>query len=214
LDDIQTKLLEMITAHPQCITNRQKLKSLLADYLPSNKREINLLLSAYDEELHKKLASQQDTTLFALRSIKQLRDDYGMTEDAAFWTVESWCYLLGMDIIANALAAIRPTAIETNMKDDCPLSDESECVIGIGVYKAGVDIPVGEISIQLKKGKRTPKYSFFLNTGNNTEANDQKQVASFIDKAYIVMRTGQYLKVWTMNEGEYQFVVRSMQKGV
>jgi hypothetical protein len=87
-------------------------------------------------------------------------------------------------------------------------------VIGIGVYKAGVDIPVGEISIQLKKGKRTPKYSFFLNTGNNTEANDQKQVASFIDKAYIVMRTGQYLKVWTMNEGEYQFVVRSMQKGV
>jgi hypothetical protein len=197
LDDIQTKLLEMITAHPQCITNRQKLKSLLADYLPSNKREINLLLSAYDEELHKKLASQQDTTLFALRSIKQLRDDYGMTEDAAFWTVESWCYLLGMDIIANALAAIRPTAIETNMKDDFPLS-----------------VPVGEISIQLKKGKRTPKYSFFLNTGNNTEANDQKQVASFIDKAYIVMRTGQYLKVWTMNEGEYQFVVRSMQKGV
>jgi len=97
MDGIQTKLIEMKTAHPQCTTNRQKLKSLLADYIPSNRREINLLLSAYDEDFQIKLASQQDKTLFAIHFIKQLRDDYGMTEDAALWTVESWCYLLEMN---------------------------------------------------------------------------------------------------------------------
>jgi len=204
LDDIQTKLIEMITAHPQCTTNRQKLKSLLADYLPSNRREINLLLSAYDEELHKKLASQQDTTLFAIRSIKQLRDDYGMTEDAAFWTVESWCYLLRLDEIALAINEIKPSQPASYTQKGRVQQQASESVveIGLGVYKAGVDFPAGELSLQLVEKSRLG-----INYGISKNPNRIQTDKDFRDKTYIRIEDGQYLKLYCF-ETDAQYTIR------
>ena len=204
MDDIQTKLIEMITAHPQCTTNRQKLKSLLADYLPSNRREINLLLSAYDEELHKKLASQQDTTLFAIRSIKQLRDDYGMTEDAAFWTVESWCYLLRLDEIALAINEIKPSQPASYTQKGRVQQQASESVveIGLGVYKAGVDFPAGELSLQLVEKSRLG-----INYGISKNPNRIQTDKDFRDKTYIRIEDGQYLKLYCF-ETDAQYTIR------
>ena len=203
MDEIQTKLIEMITAHPQCTTNRQNLKSLLADYIPSNRREINLLLSAFDEELHKKLASQQDTTLFALRSIKQLRDDYGMTEDAAFWTVESWCYLLRMNEIALAINEIKPTQTTSHsqqgvLQQQAPLPVVE---LGLGIYKAGVDFPSGELSLQLIG---TCTLSIFYGIAKNP--NRIQTNRSFKDKTYINIEAGQYLMLESFeSEAQYRF---------
>ena len=180
------------------------MKSLLADSIPLNKREINLLLSAYDEEFHKKLAAQQDKALFAIRSIKQLRDDYGMTEDAAFWTVESWCYLLGMDEIALAINEIKPSQPASQRQHlDAQQQEPLQAVeLGLGIYKAGVDFPSGEISLQLVK-----KSKLGINYGISKNPNRIQTDRDFRDKTYINIEDGQYLKLYCY-ETDAQYTIK------
>lgn len=108
MDQIQQSLCDMKKQKPACLTDRNILRSALVDYLPSNKLKQNLLLNAFDNDAVPNLRKGADVTLRALNCISRLENDYGITKDAAFWTVLTWCYLLGLDAVADALVVLQP----------------------------------------------------------------------------------------------------------
>lgn len=206
MDQIQQSLCDMTKQKPACLTDRTILRSALADYLPSNKLKQNLLLNAFDNDVVQNLRRGSDVTLSALNCISQLENDYGVTKDAAFWSIQTWCYLLGLDKVANALVVLQPqNQIPTNATT---VPSKQEYKIGLGVYRAGTDFPAGELSVQ---ADRTPKDDIFYKVSKTAKANSND--GFFRDKIYVQMTEGQYLKLYAYGAGEVTFTVKLI-KGV
>ena len=192
MTDVQQKLIEMRKNIPDCTSSRQRLRSILSDYFPTEKQLINSILNAYDEDVETKLKSSSDPTLTALQMIKVLQNDYGLTSPSAFTAIEAWCYMIGYSEIADALESIKATQVpqtqsNTEIKQ---LPSKDVCEIGLGIYKAGVDIPAGEISIQILK---KPRLDVFYGIGKNPNRINDNQ--TFKDKTYITITEGQFLKL-------------------
>ena len=108
MDQIQQSLCDIKKQKPACLTDRNILRAVLADYLPNNKLKQNLTLNAFDSDVVQTLRRGPDVTLSALNCISQLESDYGITKDAAFWSVQTWCYLLDLNSVANGLRVLQP----------------------------------------------------------------------------------------------------------
>lgn len=134
MDQIQQSLCDMTKQKPACLTDRTILRSALADYLPINKLKQNLLLNAFDNDVVQSLRKGSDVTLSALNCISQLENDYGVTKDAAFWSIQTWCYLLGLDAVADALVVLQPSN-NSNIKPQTPNVQVQEVTVGFGVYR-------------------------------------------------------------------------------
>lgn len=63
MDQIQQSLCDMKKQKPACLTDRNILRSALADYLPNNKLQQNLLLNAYDIDVVKGWVTRQTRRL-------------------------------------------------------------------------------------------------------------------------------------------------------
>lgn len=149
MDQIQQSLCDMRRQKPACLTDRNILRAVLADYLPNNKLKQNLLLNTFDDDVVQILRKGTDVTLSALTCISQLENDYGITKDAAFWSVQTWCYLLGFDAVADALVVLQPEAqvtINAPVPNNCTGTNYK---IGLGIYRSGTDFPAGEISVKI-----------------------------------------------------------------
>lgn len=208
MDQIQTVLKDMILHHPDCISSRSKMKALLFDYLPSNRRECNLLLSAFDEDVVPKLNDHADPALSAMRVVKLLKDDHGLTGDAATWAVQTWCYLLNADNIANALEVFHsstPSSPSTTAVVTDKLTSE-EYQIGLGIHRAGTDFPAGDLSFELKGRTKEPIFYGVGDTPNKIETFEN----SFKTKTYARMEEGQYIKMETDEERALTFIVRKV----
>jgi hypothetical protein len=197
----------MRTKNPACLTDRNILRAALADYLPGNKLKQNLLLNAFDNDVGYVLRKGSDATLSALNCISQLESDYGITKDAAFWSVQTWCYLLGLDTVANALIVLQPANQGTVSPAPSPILPRGkEYMIGLGIYRAGIDFPAGEISVQCTK---TPNYSIHYGVGKNPSRVRTEQ--DFVDKIYVEIEEGQYLKLLSYEgDAKYTFIVKSI----
>jgi hypothetical protein len=196
MDDSQRKLKDLQKTVPGCVDNRQKLRSALSDLLPAEKLRCNLILNAYDEEIVSKLTGGRDTTLAALNMIKVLKDSYGITDDLAFWSVESWCYILGLDEVADAMSVVRPAGEgKSGAKSTVDFAGDQKYEFGAGVMKAGVDIPTGELQV---KANKNSGYSLSWGIGKNPnriQANNH-----FKDQFYVVLNEGEYLRINTIDE--------------
>ena len=194
MDQVQQSLCDMKKQKPACLTDRNILRSALADYLPSNKLKQNLLLNAFDNDVVQSLRKGSDVTLSALNCISQLENDYGITKDAAFWSVQTWCYLLGLDAVATALEVVKPTATTTVM----PITPAANTyTIGLGIYRAGTDFPAGEISVKvdtpIKKGEIRAQ------SGKNIKR--LSGMIDFKDKIYVTLNEGEYLQLESVYGG-------------
>lgn len=207
MDQIQQSLCDMKKQKPACLTDRNILRAALADYLPNNKLKQNLILNAFDNDVVQTLRKGPDVTLSALNCISQLENDYGITKDAAFWSIQTWCYLLGLDNVADALVVLQPAEQSANgqtTNTSAPAGREYK--IGLGVYRAGTDFPAGEISVQITT---KPKLSVFYGVGKNPKRiNDDE---SFMDKMYVRVEEGSYLKLHSFETGaNHQFIVKAI----
>ena len=194
MDQIQQSLCDMTKQKPACLTDRTILRSALADYLPSNKLKQNLLLNAFDNDVVQNLRKGSDITLSALNCISQLENDYGVTKDAAFWSIQTWCYLLGLDAVATALEVVKPAATAPG-KPMAPTANTY--TIGLGIYRAGTDFPAGEISVKvdtpLKKGEIRAQ------SGKNIKR--LSGMIDFKDKIYVTLNEGEYLQLESVYGG-------------
>lgn len=200
MDDAQKNVVTLLKENPDGLQSRSRFRSLLLDYLPNDKMHQNLLLSAYDEDIVQSLSAGSDKTLAALRLIKVLQDNYGITAEASMWTIKTYCYLLNLGEIADAIGSISPNNAPTPVKKTAP----QQSTLRLGVYKAGVDFPAGELSIQVTKKTRLGIYYGISKNPNRIEANN-----SFMDKAYIRIDEGQYLKLFSFETGgDYSCIIK------
>ena len=206
MDQIQQSLCDMRTKKPACLTDRNILRAVLADFLPNNKLKQNLLLNAFDNDVVQNLRKGSDVTLSALNCISQLENDYGITKDAAFWSIQTWCYLLGLNAVADALVVLQPKNQAPIQNTNVNVPSGKEYKIGLGVYRAGTDFPAGEISVQCTK---TPNYKIHYGVGKNPSRVRTEQ--DFVDKIYVEIEEGQYLKLLSYEgDAKYTFIVKSI----
>jgi len=207
MDQMQKSLCDMIKQRPVCLMDRSVLRAALSDYLPNNKLQQNLLLNAFDNDVVQNLRKGSDITLSALNCISQLENDYGTTKDAAFWSVQTWRYLLGLDTVADALVVLQPQnqAIPPKPNANVPIGKEYK--IGLGVYRAGTDFPAGEVSVQV-----TTKARLDIHYGIGKNPNRINTNQYFMDKMYVRVEEGNYLKLESFETGvAHQFVVKSLE---
>ena len=79
----------------------------------------------------------------------------------------------------------------------------NEYKIGLGIYRAGTDFPAGEISVQITCA---PEYSIRYGIGNNPNRINTNQ--DFMDKVYVRIEDGQFLKLKSISDCNYVFIVK------
>ena len=189
MDQLQSSLQTMVKRQPNCLRDRNILRSMLSDCLPNNKLKQNLLMNAFDNDVIQHLRKGSDVTLSALTCISQLENDYGITKDAAFWSVQTWCYIIGLDVVAAALETVKPTAQASINQPAAGIS--KGYTIGLGIYRAGTDFPAGEVAVKidtpLKKGE------IRATSGKNVKR--LSGMVDFKDKIYVTLNEGEYLQL-------------------
>ena len=188
MDKVQQSLCDMKKQKPECLTERNVLRAVLADYLPNNKLKQNLILNAFDSDVVQTLGNAPDVTLCALNCISQLESDYGITKDAAFWTIQTWCYLLDLNAVAQALVVLQPTS-QPEMQNEVKASSEQVYKIGLGTYRAGSDFPAGEVSIKVDTPVKTGRIRATM--GKNLK--NLSNLVEFKDKIYAKLNEGEYI---------------------
>lgn len=193
MDDIQKKLVTMIKEQPSCINDRKQLRAILLDYLPQNKLQQNLILNAYDEDIVDRLKPSSDVTLHALQMVKILSDGYGLTKDAAMWSVISWCQMLKLGEIAEVIQNMFPANPVAPTSPVLPqASSNSKLSLGHGMYLAGVDFPAGDIKLEsARKNNRQEIYYAIIKKGSNSIVTN----GFFKTQMYLTITDGQRLEV-------------------
>lgn len=150
MDEFQKKLIEMKKQVPDCTASRQRLRSVMSDFFPGEKRRINAILNAYDEDIEVRLSNSSDKTLTALQLVKVLKDDYGLADDNAVEAAAAWCFIMGLDEIAEALSFIQITSDKTNI-ETAPSNRQNgfRKKFSEGVYLSGYDFPAGDVQLEV-----------------------------------------------------------------
>jgi hypothetical protein len=111
------KLVEIVARYGDAvIESSRRCRGLLLDHCAEHRREINLLITALEEQIVADLQawpSGVPLEILLARLTKRLVDNYAMTEDAARWAVESWALALAVispDQLTRVLAS--PPAAE------------------------------------------------------------------------------------------------------
>ena len=71
--------------------------------------------------------------------------------------------------------------------------DEKECIIGVGIYCAGIDFPAGTIALQSKWNDGSEKNVILYGISSNP--NNLEWTESFVDKTYLSIKEGDFLRV-------------------
>jgi len=146
-DHIQSQFKDLLRLYPNCTISRKQLKALLLDYFPNNKREVSLLLIAYDEDIHNGLIQSNDYSIYYGNIIRRICNDYCITLDAAKWAVATWCYALGKDILQNndtLEASIEKSSAEignnqSNIIQNEPIIDDTDDPLISSIKEAGFE---------------------------------------------------------------------------
>lgn len=207
MDQMQTALKAIKSQNPQCLNNRQKLKSILSDFLPGHKLQQNLLMNAYDEDIVLKLSSSNDATMSALQVMKTLQNDYGVTPDNAFWAIETWCIIVGKDNVASALQILRPssqTSVNTTSESTALASPSPKKHLALGIYLAGFDFPAGDIKLEVTsivKDKQAQSQGvYYAVLKKNSPANAIVSNGFIKTQAVLTLNEGQRLEIGWQGE--------------
>lgn len=207
MDSTQEKLVAMQTRFPDCTANRDKLRSLMSDYIPSERLRINVILNAYDEGIVAKLSESNDVTLSALWMINTLKDNYGITDENAFWAVETWCYIVGRSEVGIALATIKNAKADTSPStSQGNYQPPNQIKMGLGIYKAGFDFPAGEIRLKvvsMVKDKDAQEQGVYYAILKKNSTSNEIITNGFIKtQAILCIKDGQRLEIGWQGEVE------------
>ena len=212
MDDNQKKLVQLMAQHHECTKDRKCLKAFLADTLPDSRIHQNLILSAYDEDIVGLLTKSQNTALTALRTVRVLVDSYGITNDSAIWSIVTWCYMLGLNEIADSIGytySEHGKHPEQNTATTSNGNSQYLTTIGLGSYAAGYDIPEGYISIRANSRISKGQIRMWVKAGKKEQI-----VAEFKDAASVSLEKGQIVRLELifsddLNWPDYKFSIVS-----
>ena len=98
-DTTRNNLIRIISQYSQSILeDPKKLKNLLLDLNQGiEKKEVNIICNSLDDMIPFELIKNKDNLPYEIssgRSIQRLQNNYGVTEDLARWTVDTWAVAL------------------------------------------------------------------------------------------------------------------------
>lgn len=122
-------LNEVYIKYPRSFETRAKLVSLLRDLFPQNRKEINLIINAYDLGIPNRLKNSQQLDLILLNSlIKCMYDEYGLERKACEDSILCWANIYGLTIAKNEESentSIRES-IETNQLNNIEFTEHKK----------------------------------------------------------------------------------------
>lgn len=133
------------------LSEPNRLRGLLGDLFPGNKRETNLLLTALAQQVPQELLAAPAS----VRSVKQsqliarLEDDAGLGQDAAFWAVEAWSLILGIVAPLRTVAqgsvseVLQQASVASDYEASVALLEPLVAAQGKIDYNAHYDLAVG-----------------------------------------------------------------------
>ncbi len=139
MDDIQIILKNAASLIVASLDNRPRLKSVLSDCLHGKKLQLNLLLNAYDNgcvTIIQNSDSTSDKELFIQRLVQSLTSDYGITAQAAIWTIETW------SLIIESASPITSSSSDTN------LSSSSNINLALTQYESFLKLTLKESTVK------------------------------------------------------------------
>ncbi len=97
--EIEDSLKEMLSSYPLVYKDKKKLKAILKDYFPEDKRIINQLFMVVEEGIVDDMCSCTDISKFRMLGyVHSLSTNYGISEVMAKEAVMAWCETLGKPV--------------------------------------------------------------------------------------------------------------------
>ncbi len=200
MDEAQKKIAIALKENKNCLKDATMLKNVLADAIPGDKIHSNLMMNAYNEGIFK-CFFEKDPTLSLLQFVPVLVNNYGISEQNAVWSVITWCYVFSRIEIANALLSLKVQDSLTSSLDSRTSANNHSSeipdtgAIDAGMYKAGVDFPVGTVRIKVEfeppSEEDGQRYQIWCGTGKKTNNIDTNQ--SIRSQSYVETKNGDYV---------------------
>jgi len=94
IDEIQKRIIEFMMPFLGRLEDQKAVKSLLADCLPDNALEKNLMINAYVEGVCDEIRINGDRNMVLHKMSKKLVDNYGIMQEKAEWAVVTWIHII------------------------------------------------------------------------------------------------------------------------
>lgn len=96
--DVVKALKEIVQNHAEALSDDKKLRAMLKDYFPEDKRTQNTLLMVVDEGILDDMQGKSRINKFQMFGyIKGIASDYGVSEAVAKTAIMNWAKALGID---------------------------------------------------------------------------------------------------------------------
>lgn len=112
-------LREVYGKYPQCFSSYAKLNSLLRDLYPLNRREVNLIMAAYECGIPNRLKSVHELDSLLYHSLaKAMHEEYGIEMNACENCIISWANSFGLTISLNRIEKEPPSSTKLYDNDN------------------------------------------------------------------------------------------------
>lgn len=136
---------------PGCISDRTKLRGILADFFPAERVKVNLIMNAYDEGIVEEIEKTNELDLFMFSRWKSIvQDNYGISEENADWVIDYWFTEYGTKVCGKSYQKpdtheVRRTHLSSvEIKRKAPMTN---MIIDIAKLNEGEKIPKEIIEI-------------------------------------------------------------------
>lgn len=156
------KLQEIVAKYGNSLCSDSiRCKGLLNDICGEQRKEIFVLVNAIHEKVPEGLhisKGRLSPEVVVARFSKQLQDNLGISEDVAFWAVESWALALGVispaklsSFDSGVKKSVSPQKITPHSKQEKPSFDKDDFKTIIDEYKLRINslapVKIGNVSL-------------------------------------------------------------------
>lgn len=100
LDPFRMKLVDVIQHHILEVEDHQRIHSILRDFFPDKKKDVNLLGLLLKMNILDSIKSQPSIdSLFVSKFVSMLENEYGISFESAKYAVHSWCLCYGKYVL-------------------------------------------------------------------------------------------------------------------
>ena len=194
-------LKEIIRSHPDVLKDSQRLRAILRDFFPEDKRTQNTLIMVVDEGILDDIYERKEINKFQMFGyIKSLSSDYGVSEMIAKKAILTWAEAL--EITAEDVPVIDDSMVKSpRLKTDATTVDYSDITSEQAEIKGkilkftgnggkvfpGIVIPKGTYIVQETGGvcakyyDKSNQFTFIMNELNNPKHEKMFQTPSHME---------------------------------
>lgn len=162
MDDISVRLTEIIQKYPMVLEDDKKLKSILKDYFPEDRRIQNQLFMVVDTGILNDMKGVKEIKKFKMLGyIHSLVADYGISEPTAKNVIMIWTKAIGAsaeDVAVEETQYLRTPNRQGNVIDYSDITTDDLILSGKVIRFTGVGARVIP-NVQLQKGTYVVKMS-------------------------------------------------------